>query len=94
MSILAKLRSGILSQFIEKGRYEEKKLESRTFPICKTNEVEEETHFVINCNGYTTEITYFFFYISNNVSYIFMNFSEENFIQLMTLENAISRGPI
>ena len=48
-SMLAKLRSGTLSLYIEKGRYEVKNLESRTCPICKTNEVEDETHFVINC---------------------------------------------
>ena len=66
--MLAKLKSGTL--------------ESRTCPISKTNEVADETHFVINCNGYTTKRTYFFSYICNNVSNI----------QLMTLENAISRG--
>ena len=72
-SMLAKLRSGTLPLYIEKGRYEGKKLESRTCPICKTNEVEDEIHFVINCNGYTTKRTYFFSYICNNVSNIFMN---------------------
>ena len=52
--MLAKLISGTLPLYIEKGRYEVKKLESRTCPICKTNEVEDEIHFVINFNGYTT----------------------------------------
>ena len=88
-SMLAKLRSGTLPLYIEKGRYEGKKLERRTCPICKTNEVEDEIHFVINCNGYTTKRTYFFSYICNSVSNTFMNLdSEEKFIQLMTLENA------
>ena len=62
-SMLAKLRSGTLPLYIEKGRYEGKKLERRTCPICKTNEVEDEIHFVINCNGYTTKRTYFLSYL-------------------------------
>ena len=47
-SMLAKLRSGTLSLYIDKGRYKVKNLESRTCPICKANEVEDEIHFVIN----------------------------------------------
>ena len=87
--LFAKLRSGTLPLYIEKGRYEGNKLERRTCPICKTNEVEDEIHFVINCNGYTTKRTCFFSYICNSVSNIFMNLdSEEKFFQLMTLENA------
>ena len=58
-SVVAKLRSGTLPLYIEKGRYVVKNLESRTCPICKTKEVEDERHFAINCNGYAAKGTYF-----------------------------------
>ena len=69
-AMLAKLTAGTLPLCIEKGRYEVKNLESRTCPICKTNEVEDEIHFVVTCNGYTTKRTYFFSLIFVTMSLI------------------------
>ena len=87
-SIFAKLRSGTLPLFIEKGRYQKKTLENRSCPVCKTNNIEDELHFIVQCNNYSLKRTSFFSYISNYVSSIFMTLDpEEKFIQLMTLKN-------
>ena len=88
-SIFAKLRSRTLPLYFEKGRYEQKTLENRTCPICKTCEIEDEVHFVINCDGYTLKRTAVFSYVAENINDSFMSMDcDEKFVQLMNLENS------
>ena len=58
-SVLAKLRSGTLPLSLEKGRYKQKPLHERVCPVCQTNAVEDEIHFVICCDGYYAERSVF-----------------------------------
>ena len=37
---------------IETGRWEGKEVEERVCKVCKTNQVEDEKHFLIECSGY------------------------------------------
>ena len=86
-SVFAKLRSGTLSLQIEKGRYSKKTLENRTCPVCNTNAIEDEIHFVINCDAFSAKRCSFFTYISNNVHQTFTSLdTEEKFVLLMSME--------
>ena len=51
-AILAQFRCGILPIRIETGRYVGEQLEMRTCRFCDRNEVENETHFLLNCDFY------------------------------------------
>jgi hypothetical protein len=51
-SFFAQLRFGILPIHIETGRFTRKPLEERTCKICNNGEVEDEKHFLLNCNTY------------------------------------------
>jgi hypothetical protein len=51
-SLLAKLRIGNLPINIEKGRHKNLPLDERTCPRC-TTEIEDEKHFLLNCQLYT-----------------------------------------
>ena len=54
-SLLAQIRMGILPLSIETGRYSKTKLEDRLCTLCNARKVENETHFLFNCNFYKTE---------------------------------------
>ena len=86
-SIFAKLQSGTLPLQIAKGRYGKKTLENRNCPVCNTNEIEDEIHFVINCDVFSAKRCSFFTYISNNVHQTFTSLhTEEKFVLLMSME--------
>jgi hypothetical protein len=51
-SLLAQLRSGILPLMIETGRFRNIPKERRTCPVCASNEIEDEIHFLFNCKTY------------------------------------------
>jgi hypothetical protein len=51
-SALTRLRVGTNMLAIETGRWEGKKVEERVCKVCKTNQVEDEKHFLIECSGY------------------------------------------
>jgi hypothetical protein len=51
-SFFAQLRFGILPIHIETGRFTRKPLEERTCNICNNGEVEDEEHFLLNCDKY------------------------------------------
>ncbi len=54
-SLISQLRLGILPLHIETGRYSNLRIEDRTCLICNSNDVENEDHFLFNCNFYSTE---------------------------------------
>jgi hypothetical protein len=49
---MAQIRFGILQLRIETGRFSSTPLEERTCEICNQNVVEDETHFLFNCEKY------------------------------------------
>ena len=51
-SILAKLRTGTLPLEVEVGRYKKKPLDMRLCSLCSSNQIEDETHFLIDCQFY------------------------------------------
>lgn len=54
-SFLAQLRCGVLLLRVETGRYSGLRPEQRTCQICDSGEVENECHFILDCDKYTTE---------------------------------------
>ena len=52
-SAYIKLRCGVLPLEIETGRYHGVALEDRICKLCDLNQVEDETHFLINCPLYS-----------------------------------------
>ena len=52
-SYMAQLRMGILPLRIETGRYKNEEVHERVCNICNENVVEDEIHFMFNCNAYT-----------------------------------------
>ncbi len=51
-SLISQLRLGILSLRIETGRYTNLVVENRICQLCDMNEVENEAHFLFDCNLY------------------------------------------
>ncbi len=45
---------GILPLHIETGKYRNVKVEERVCHVCKNGDVENEFHFILICNAYTT----------------------------------------
>ena len=54
-SLMAQLRCGILPLHIETGRFRKTKLEDRICEFCSSNKVEDECHFIFDCNMYSDE---------------------------------------
>ena len=96
-SLIAQLRSGILPLRIETGRYQnimdnntgrfrKLKVEERVCMLCKTNNTEDEIHFVCHCNVYNELRNNLYAQISAN----FENFNEmpdeEKFVYIMCHE--------
>ena len=50
--MLAQFRCGILPLRIETGRFSGEPEDSRLCKMCSKNEIESETHFLINCDFY------------------------------------------
>ena len=51
-SILAKFRSGSLSLLIETVRHAKVPLQNRICQLCNSNQIEDEMHFLLNCDFY------------------------------------------
>ena len=64
-SVLARLRSGILPLEIEIGRYHGLPVHERLCKICRTNTVEDESHFLFECVAYSTQREIYFNKIIN-----------------------------
>ena len=84
-SILAQLRMGILPLHIETGRYKnvfdretgihrKMNVNERTCNVCKLDIVEDEKHFLFNCNIYYNERREFY----EECAKLFRNFSDMN----------------
>ncbi len=54
-SLISQLRLGILPLRIETGRYSRLPIEERTCLVCGTNEIEDEHHFLFDCDFYQNE---------------------------------------
>ena len=54
-SLVAQLRSGILPLQVEVGRWQGIPIEERICPVCNLNQVEDECHFLFECNNYYME---------------------------------------
>ena len=54
-SLLAKLRMGTLPLAIECGRYQQIPLENRVCQNCTQNKIEDETHFLFECDLYAQD---------------------------------------
>ena len=52
-SLLAQFRCGILPLCIETGRYVGEKPEERLCKICDSQQIEDETHFLLHCPFYS-----------------------------------------
>ena len=87
-SIIAQLRSGILPLRIETGRFQNKKdalskqvrklkAEERVCLICKTNDIEDELHFIFECKEYCE---------FRNEMYDKVLVKKENFMNLSNIE--------
>ena len=53
-SLLAQLRIGILPIRVETGIFVNLAVKERVCQICKSQEVEDELHFLFNCPKYNT----------------------------------------
>ena len=58
--ILVQLRMGILPLAIETGHFNNKAVDQRKCLMCNQNAIEDEHHFIFNCDLYTSEIDIFF----------------------------------
>lgn len=72
-SLIAQLRLGILPLHIETGRYVNLKPEERICKMCSQNNIEDELHFLFQCDLYTQERTQFMQKMSDSNA----NFSTE-----------------
>jgi hypothetical protein len=83
---LTQFRTSSHSLNIEKGRYTNIPEEERTCPYCP-NQIENEEHFLVNCNKYADYRTLLFNYVEK-YSKSFVQMSNENkFIFIMANEN-------
>ena len=66
---LVKLRFGNHKLMVECGRYDQIPRENRLCPSCRSNEIEDETHFLFNCPKYFIPRDEFYnkvqFYVQN-----------------------------
>ena len=67
-SLIAQLRTGILPLHIETGRYYRTPLEQRTCKVCRSNQIEDEYHFLCECTFFFNERRIFYENIYTNIS--------------------------
>ena len=80
---LVKLRIGCHNLRVETGRYDKIPLEERICPLCSGNEIEDETHLLLDCQGYSSMRDIFLSKIETKIDDI-QKLSHENLIsQLM-----------
>ena len=53
-SVMARIRCGTLPLEIERGRYRNIPVDQRTCKVCSSNLIEDENHFLLLCDRYTT----------------------------------------
>ena len=74
----------LLYQKIEKGRFENIELEQRLCIFCERNEIENEVHFLINCDLYKDRRTILFSKTIDECNHVSSLNDQEKFIHLMT----------
>ena len=80
---LVKLRIGCHNLRVETGRYDKTPLEERICPLCTGNEIEDETHLLLDCQRYSSMRDIFLSKIETKIDEI-RKLSRENLIsQLM-----------
>ena len=52
-SYIAQIRCGVLPLHIETGRYRNLKVEERLCKVCDSQSVENELHFIFDCEAYS-----------------------------------------
>ncbi len=73
-SLISQLRLGILPLRIETGRYNNLGVNQRTCLVCNTNDIEDEHHFLFDCNFYSAERSVF----ETHLNCTFSNMSVED----------------
>lgn len=72
--ILAKFRCGNLKLNIETGRYNKTPLQDRKCILCDSGAIEDEVHFLIDCNFYS-DLRFYLFYSALEILPDFLNCS-------------------
>ena len=67
-SVLAQIRCGILPLHIETGRFNNTPLEERLCTMCNNDDIEDELHFIFDCDKYTAERTQLFHLLRPRIS--------------------------
>ena len=81
-SYMAQFRLGILPLNVEVGRYRSVPLEDRKCEFC-LNDIEDETHFLMECNLYRSERKKLFEYVTQMSSHFENLTKDEKFLYLM-----------
>jgi len=82
-SLMAQLRCGVLPLEIETGRYKRLDVDERKCKICNSGQVEDESHFILQCSEFSTERHSFFKDL--NIDYI--NYASEDLLKLLMTEH-------
>ena len=81
-SAMTKLRISAHILHIETGRYTNTTLSSRTCPVCKQGEIEDEEHFLLRCTGYQNERKELF-----NKLNLYSGSSMDNLIKILKIKD-------
>jgi hypothetical protein len=87
--ILAKFRSCNLPLAIETGRYTRPKtpVNNRICKYCTSGDVDDEIHFLINCD-FCDDLRYNLFYLTSSENHFFNEYTnEQKLIYLMTADH-------
>ena len=86
-SVVAQLRSGILPLEIETGRWKGTELDHRLCQLCRSGCVEDEAHFLFNCEFYKNERQSFAQETSVNITNLSL---DEKFLTSMQENNILA----
>ena len=84
---LIKLRISNHKLMIELGRYNQVPRENRTCPVCRSTQIEDETHFLFHCPKYTSLRNEFYNKIKSQLPNILFLPINELIIKLMNTSN-------
>ena len=87
-SILTKLKLGILPLKIESGRWKDTPLEYRKCQICKDHTLENEYHFILNCDALSDICTEYFVELHDKIG-IRPGVDEGDLVQQVLVKDAL-----
>ena len=87
-SILAQLRTGILPLEIEVGRWSSTAVEERICKLCIANVVEDENHFIFDCEFYHVKRFIIFDLVSSSCT-TFRNSTKSQKWKILMSENYV-----